>query len=210
MRSISIITAILFAAAAWAQDSPPPGWPHSVPLSGLKQYAPTRFSQYIVVRDGLPYHAWHEINRNDPSVNVRMLNPNSQSPWKVSGGMESLHGWKSLKLAKIQGTVNVWNQDIPIARAGRALPGIRWSFPDGTVFADLLTGPDGRPFELRMRTKIKGKWRSTIEFEDASAAPKGYHGAGRCATCHEKAGDSQQYGIMIRGNDQCFSFLPTR
>lgn len=216
MRSLVICAALFGSSLLFADTSavtaPHPSWPHDVVAPvGLKLYPPAQFGQYIVVRNGSPYHEWHHIRAQDPATNVAdRSNPNSKAPYHVSGGMDGLHGWKSIKLSNVaKKDVAVRTVNIPIAGAGRRLPGVRWTFPDGAVFADLLTNDAGKPFELRTRTKENGKWKSVIAFADASAAPAGYKGAGKaCNVCHRDAGDSQKYGMMIRGDDTVFSFAP--
>jgi len=189
---------------------PHPKWPPAVPGDGLKPYTPTRISQRIAVTDGRPSHQWYDLNRDDVFQNApTMFNPNRQTPWRVSGGMEGMHGWKSLKLTNVaKSDVKVWRENLPIAGAGRNLPGFRWQFPEGATFADLLVNDKDEPFELRMRTKKDGKWRAQVVYENAAAAPHGYLGAAKCASCHDHAGSSKQYGIMVRGDDTVFSFNP--
>lgn len=209
MRTAALVASLFFAAVVFGQA--PASWPKDVPVPAkLKPYTPATVVQRIAITDGRASHRWYRLDQHDHFANAPTLfNPNSKAPWQVSGGMEGLSGWKSIKLTNVsKESVAVRSVGIPISGAGQDLPGFRWSYPDGALFADLLVNNDGRAFELRVREKVAGKWVSTIAFEDDAAAPKGYKGAGRCATCHDKAGDSQQYGIMIRGNDGCFSFLP--
>lgn len=210
MRLGSLLGCVLFAATAFGQV-PPPGWPKEVPLPArLKVYTPTSLVQRIAVTDNAPSHRWYRLDQHDHFANSPTLfNPNMKAPWRVSGGMEGFAGWKSIKMTNVtKDKVAVRQEGIPIAGAGRLLPGFRWTFPDGALFADLLVNDSGKPFELRVREKIDGKWSSLIAFEDAAESPKGYRGAARCATCHDKAGDSAQYGILIRGGDSVFSFNP--
>lgn len=207
MRLGSLFASLLFAAVVFGQ---PAGWPKEVPLPArLKEYKPTRLGQYLVIRNDRPFHRWHDIGHDDPSVNVRVANPNRLDPWAVSGGMSGLTGYKSVKMTNVvPSQVKTWAENLQVAGTSQLLPGWRWAYPDRTIFADLLVNDAGKPFELRVREKIGGKWSSSIAFEDAAEAPRGYRGAGRCSVCHDKAGASENYGLALRGGDSVFSFNP--
>lgn len=211
MRLGSLLALFCFAAAVCGQIVPPPGWPKDVPFPhGLKIYKPAQFGQYLVIRHDQPFHAWHDIKALDPSVNIPVrTNPNQLPPWNASGGLSGFKGWRSIKMTTVDPSqVKTWKQNLQVAGTSQLLPGWRWSFPNGTLFADLLVNDAGKPFELRIREKIDGKWASMIAFEDAAEAPRGYKGAGKCNSCHESAGSFQQYGLGIRGNDGVFSYSP--
>ena len=104
----------------------------------------------------------------------------------------------------------------PAANPNGSLDKMLWGFPADTLFVDLLTNEDGKPFELRMREKTEENgvyaWDSMIAYKNASARPRGYTGTratGKsCADCHERAdrGEGQQYFITLRGGDGSRSF----
>jgi hypothetical protein len=83
---------------------------------------------------------------------------------------------------------NSWPWMKPGGLAGVHLP---WESYVGTTdgsnkFVDLLTY-QGKPFELRVREKINGKWEADIYYKDYAARPAGYVGAGiLCAKCHDE------------------------
>lgn len=206
MRLGSLLVSLVLVAV-----DQPSEWPKDVPVPhGLKAYTPTQWGQYLVIRNDRPYHAWHDIRALDPAVNVAVrTNPNQLPPWNASGGMSGLKGWRSIKMTNATpDKVKTWKENLKVAGTSQLLPGWRWSFPDGTIFTDLLVNDAGKPFELRVREKTNGKWTSMVAFEDAAEAPKGYKAAGNCRSCHDKAGSSEQYGLAVRGGDGVFTFNP--
>jgi len=185
-------------------------WPKTVDWSGFRFYRPTQYSQRIAVTNNSPTNAWYHVTRDDVWSNApTSFNPNRvDERWRAPGGLANVKGWESFTAAYLPAEPRTWVQALPIANGGMIPGGKRWAFADGTVFADLLT-KDGQAFELRLREKDAGKWNSFVAYRNRANAPAGYHGVGRkCAECHDKAGDSEQYGITTRGSDTVFSFLP--
>lgn len=185
-------------------------WPVEVPKpAGLKTYTPAAHSQRLVILNGQPHNHWWPIDRDHPFANAAPeLNPNRIFPWRVPGGLDHAAGWVSIKAASIPSAVKSWQEQVAVPAARLPLPKRRWAFPEGTVFVELLA-QGGRLFELRSRTKTADGWLSRVEFEDKSARPAYYHGAGfACSRCHAHAGASLQYGITVRGDDETFSWVP--
>lgn len=187
-------------------------WPKDVPMpEGLKFYWQTKLSQRIAVTNERPSNDWYHEDRDDVFANApTSFNPNKHDPrWVAPGGLVGLHGWESFTATIMPSTPRTWSQPVPIANGGTIPGAILWEYPAGTTFSDLLVS-DGKPFELRYREKgTDGQWESYVAWKDASARPDGYVGAGKkCATCHDLSGNSEQYGITIRGKDTVFSYLP--
>lgn len=186
-------------------------WPKGMPVpDGLKFYWQTKLSQRIAVTDSIPTNDWYHEDRDDVFANApTSFNPNRHDPrWAAPGGLHGVQGWQSITSTIIPDIVRTWVQPVPIANGGTIDGGKLWEFPVGTSFADLLVS-DGKPFELRYREKTADGWQSYVAWKDISARPDGYVGAQKkCATCHDLAGGSEQYGITIRGKDTVFSYLP--
>ena len=184
-------------------------WPEDVDKpEGLVAYKPARFSQRLVILNGAPDNRWFDKYTDDVTSNSFAENPNKKSPWAVPGGLDNATGWESILAVSMPDKVYTYRDNVPVMSAGRDLPKLRWTFPEGTKFVDLLA-KDGKVFELRTRTKIKGQWVSRVEYSDKGARPNGYHGLNKaCIECHEHAGASHQYGITIRGDDGAFSWNP--
>jgi hypothetical protein len=188
---------------------PPVGWPKSIEWAdGMRVYPRTKFVQRVAVTNGAPSLSWYGLDQDDVWANAPpSINPNRLAPWRTPGGLDGVHGWESTLAVYLPSSPAVRLEPTPIANGG-LIPAYRWTYPDGTVFADLLTH-GGRPFELRMREKTDGRWDSFVAWRNRDARPAGYVGAGkRCAECHDRAGASEQYGIMLRGADTVFSYLP--
>lgn len=185
-------------------------WPKEVePIEGLSLFTPTKFSQKLTVANGRSSNTWHSITTDDVNGGMMTTNPNRTFPYAVPGGLHNSTGWHSLRAARIPGSVTLWTEGVSVPGSQTPLPKTRWAFPSGTVFVDMLY-KDGKCFELRTGTKgDDGKWKHEPLYRDLDAAPKNFHGAGMaCATCHKDAGQSQNYGVTIRGDDHCFSWTP--
>ena len=186
-------------------------WPKDMPVpDGLRFYWQTKLSQRIAVTNERPTNDWYHEDRDDVFANApTSFNPNKHDPrWAAPGGLHGVQNWQSITSTIIPSSVKVWVQPVPIANGGTIDGGKMWEFPVGTSFADLLVS-DGKPFELRYREKFADGWQSYVAWKDVSARPDGYVGAQKkCATCHDLAGGSEQYGITIRGKDTVFSYLP--
>ena len=192
-----------------AEDNVRDVWPRDVDMPpGLRFYARSEYSQRLTItndRDTLRIvrQDTDDVFTNAPTV----LNPNRISPWKVSGGMDKVRGFQSktaLAIPKGQ-AIRYWSERVE-AGAAHPLPRASWSFPVGTVAADLLSH-DGKLFEVRTLTKTAKGWHSEIVWGSGVKVP-GYTGPGRrCHECHDKVG-SGGYGVRVRGSDGLFSFWP--
>jgi hypothetical protein len=186
-------------------------WPADVdPINGLKLYQPTRYSQSLTVQGGRSSTTWHKTNFDLTAPDGKTLtNPNRIFPYSVPGGLHNSTGWMSMRAAKIPGPVERWVESTSVPLARTPLPKVRWRYPPGTVFVDMLY-KDGVCFELRTATKKEdGKWDHEAVYRDHDAAPGTFHGAGMaCASCHKDAGQSQGYGVTVRGDDFVFSYNP--
>jgi hypothetical protein len=153
---------------------------------------------------------------------------NDEFPWATPGGLHQAargdyrsHVGISLPAdAKIAKWVEkTWN-------IGAYIPNQKWSYPDNTVFVDLLTDRAGRLFEIRTLTKYRSGWEGERVFTNKRYRPRGWlsvsataNNAGltpsaiptnTCASCHAHAGESRGYANALRGGDGIFSFNPFR
>lgn len=196
-----------FPERSSVDDEPLATGPWQEVIKGLKWYDKAKYVQVISISDGQDSNELYRLDQDWNLTNSYRPNPNRLFPWAVSGGMENLTGWRSRAAVLIPGKVRVRLERVE-AGARRLLPMYRWSFPDGTVFADVLSNGD-KVFEVRTRKKVDGEWKSRVAWRDLDAAPQGFHGAGKsCASCHEHAGAQQGYGIRVRGSDETFSWTP--
>jgi hypothetical protein len=197
-------------------------WPKNVEFpKGLKFYngdSMPRASQYLVINNGQDYngvHWWGHHGTDDRP----QLNPNKKFPYAFPGGMDNIprNLWFNVFGVTIPKgkSVRYWTERVPVPMASRWLPQLKWEFPEGTEFVDLLCActPDGKtgwPFELRMSTKTKNGWDDRVEWKAPEAdRPIGFKGAGKkCIECHQQAGASENYGVSIRGSDRRFSWYP--
>lgn len=144
---------------------------------------------------------------------IGFIRPDSRlvvpSKWNAPGHLDGVEGWSS-RLYKTRGTA----AQVFLARQDPFDPvsAVTWSrnYPDGTHFADVLRGPGGEVFEVRMAEKSGGRWNRFTAFADASARPAGYvrPNARQCVDCHngaEKPGTSAYGGSAIPGGDSVFS-----
>jgi hypothetical protein len=189
---------VLAAVAAWLLslvivylvNAQPPALP-----KGSEPYAAAKYTQEIAVTDGR--------NRITAVLRTRV-----DAHWRTSGGMLGLEGWKSEKFRYLPSP--------PVTRIGdiRVLnhtgyyqlnKGIIREYADGTRFDDVLSFR-GKVFEHRVRTKVKGVWRSSVIFTDVSARPPGYKGLKQsCASCHDLPGTGAYAAPLIPGSDGTFS-----
>ncbi len=135
----------------------------------------------------------------------------------LSGGMEKLSGWRSVKgLAIPEGkAVHVWEENTDV-RAFALVPRWRWSFPVGTVAYDALFNTEsGKAFEIRTSEKADDGWAYRVAFRDKDQYPRGYQGAiGKaCRECHSQPASvvdvpGQIYRHVVWGDDERFSWRP--
>lgn len=143
---------------------------------------------------------------------VGFIRPDSRlvvpSKWNAPGHLDGVEGWSS-RLYKTRATPQVF-----LARQDPfdSVSAVTWarSYPDDTWFADVLRGPKGEVFEVRMAHKDRGQWNRFTAFADPSAQPRGYvrPTSNDCRSCHngaEKPGTSAYGGSAIPGGDSVFS-----
>jgi hypothetical protein len=206
--------ALFFAAVVIAQSQSvalpiEAAWPKGVAMpEGLKFYQKTKLTQNLSITNGMDSLLFYSLDRDDVFTNApTRVNPNRIFPWAVSGGLHEAHGWTSKTAVSFPSAKPIiyWKERID-AGAVRRLPKYNWEYPVGTVFADLLFS-EGRLFELRTLTKEAQGWKTRVPFAAADLAPKGYGGPGKaCSACHDHAGGWLEYGSLIRGGDNIFSF----
>jgi hypothetical protein len=221
MRGITALVTLLCASVGSAQGpwlskeeqtAAKNVWPASVEMpANMRFYRPTNYTQRLATTGGRETNFLYRLDQDDFWTNAPpALNPNRLFPWAVAGGLHEAGGWGSrVGIAIPEGKkLKAWQERVDVPLSARPLPKVLWSFPDGTVLADLLFTRDA-VFELRLREKVNGKWRSSVPFRDLEVAPKGYTGPGkRCAECHDQAGSQLQYGIGLRGSDGAFTPSP--
>jgi hypothetical protein len=104
-------------------------------------------------------------------------NVNAQYPWTTPAGLHAspMDQWRKAAAACFPSPVTVYRETVRVEngikdkRTGKPFtqpqPHLAWTFPEGTVFAELLvrTYPDGREhaFEIRTRHKEGGRWHGT-------------------------------------------------
>ena len=186
-------------------------WPAGVPLpEGMRFYEKARHNQRAVILNGYDHTTAIPRDRDDVFANAPTKpNPNRLFPWAVSGGMHAAEGWESrAAVALPRGkSIRYWTERIE-AGASRPLPVVRWRFPDGTTFADVLLR-DGKVFELRILEKTRRGWQGHVAYQASKETwPKGYAGKPdrACMECHKHAGGWLDYGSLLRGGDSIFSF----
>lgn len=172
---------------------------------GLRFYRQAKHSQRIAVTNGSPTNTAYHVNRNDHWGNSEpALNPNRLFPWAASGGLHESTGWTSYTGVALPGPIKAWTAPVDVANGGVIPGGKHWRFCDGTVFIDMLVMGTA-PFEIRQRVRHNDGWASSVIYRGADR-PANYTGPRKaCIDCHTHAGSSKQYGILIRGNDGCFS-----
>lgn len=213
MRLIGIVLVLGVTLAATAgEGSTSPSllaklWPKEVPFpAGMHIYRKSEHAQNTVILNGYDSHTI--VHRNQDAVSG--VNPNRIFPWRVSGGMDHAAGWTSHAAVAFPESkpVQVFNEYIE-AGARRPLPRTSWTFPVGTVFADILS-ENGRTFELRLLTKRADGWRGRVAWE-SEHKPPGYRTPDRkCFDCHSHAGGWLSYGTLLRGGDRVFSWSPLK
>jgi len=171
----------------------------------MRFYRKARLVQRLSILNGRDHNELVDVGQDDTLFN--RVNPNRIFPWAVSGGMHDLTGWRSDVAVYLPGPVETFTRRVE-AGARRALPRTSWAFPDGTVFADVLSTDKG-VFEIRTRTKRDGNWSNKVAYRNAEHVPAGYTGARKaCNECHDHAGENLHYGTAIRGDDETFSWSP--
>lgn len=120
----------------------------------------------------------------------RSENVNAQLPWVTPAGLHwtDKSGWRKASAAYFPGDIAVWVENVMVENSVRdprggffkqPQPHVRWAFPDGTMFAELLIRVRGgaeQVFEIRTREKRDGKWGDGTTFRpftDPTSLPKG-------------------------------------
>lgn len=112
-----------------------------------------------------------------------ITNTNDKPIWSAPGGLfwSDRSEWRNATAAFFPREVEVYRTMTPVKnRFGSYQENsvLRWTFPEGTIFADLLIRVrEGRewPFELRIATKEKDKWNRVAHrpFADEADLPPG-------------------------------------
>lgn len=188
-------------------------WPPSVKRpANLRVYRKTQYGQRLTITDGYDQNIPFHVARDDHNGNG-----NNKFPWAVPGGTDNVRELSSIVAISLPEKEVVWWWEERIeAGARRPLPKVTWSFPAGTRVYDLLLHK-GKPFELRMLRKegFMGKpfWKGHTLWESGEWPPgyRGINATGRkCNDCHNKAGQWERYGPLVRGNDYIFSWSAFR
>ena len=184
-------------------------WPAGVQMpEGMRLYQRSVWAQRLVILNG---HDDLRIVREDQDDHFGNAptrpNPNRLHPWAKSGGLHSVTNWSSRTALALPrgGMIHYWSERVE-AGASRSLPMVRWQFPTGTVFADILSY-GGKVSEWRLAEKTKDGWRRRVVWRQGER-PAGYHMDRTCVQCHEKAGGDEGYGVRVRGSGGVFSFWP--
>ena len=172
-------------------------WPEGVAKpEGLRAYKRARYTQRISVTNGL-------------DAILRVPRREVDNEWLHSGGLRGLSGWKSDVYKYVPAGGEAFVANLPVWNGSNFQNNRGWtrSYPDGTVFFDILSNSEGKVFEGRMAMKEKGKWTRRVVFTDIEARPSGYHGLKQsCASCHDHNPGSGGYAVgMISGADTVFS-----
>ncbi len=161
---------------------------------GLVRYRRAQYTQEIAVTNN--------VDRITPVHRSKL-----ESKWHQSGGMEGISGYHSDVYKFVPAGMRVGIANIQVWNGSNFQPNRGWtrSYPDGTVFFDVLS-KDGEVFEARERRKENGNWKSRVVFKDEAHRPTGYKGLTvSCASCHDEAG-SGNYGVgLVPGGDTVLS-----
>lgn len=136
---------------AWTGVEMPPGAYFYSCKPAFQHVARNQFMQPIYLLCSADY----ALVANDDNVNKLGL-------WRAPGGLSDVDRsqWRNATAVYLPKPVQVRKGSINMPNAG-TLPIWRWSYPDGTLFADMLVRRhNGQewPFELRIREKVAGKW----------------------------------------------------
>ena len=189
------------------------GWPVEVPLiPRMKWFRKTRYNQYLAINNSADFRTMFRLDQDQHFTNsAPFMNPNNQFPWVVSGGLHESTGWKSRGAVALPegGKVTVWQAPQEIGASRRQWK-VRWAWPVGTTFADVLSTDKG-VFEVRTLTKGKDGWEPDVAYKDMTKAPANYTGPRKnCVTCHSGEGYNGNYGPQLRLEDFIFSASPLK
>lgn len=165
-------------------------------LGWAVRYTPTAWTQSIAVVSGRDSITPVPISRLD-------------GKWQASGGLLGIKGWVSEKYKYVPEGGWSWVGDIQVLNGLNSYQnnrGIKRSYPDGTIFHDVLRNDAGVVFEHRVRSKNGGMWKSEVVHRDAAARPAGYTGLKvSCASCHVQAASGGYATGLVPGGDTVLS-----
>lgn len=107
----------------------------------------------------------------DPSIAAfesghRPGQPNLEFPWKTPGGVHRCQNVTTIKFVHLPDAITYWYENMKKESHPQVAVGVRWEYPEGTVFGEILRlkDADDEPytFELRTRTKSKGQWLANL------------------------------------------------
>jgi hypothetical protein len=170
--------------------------PTGVP-TGAVEYRSAVYTQSVYRLDDRP--------RCDP-VGIRHVD----AKWHQSGGLAGLAGATSRKFRTLPAGKSVQTVIGGISVLNsfgyyQTEQGIVRTYPDGTRFDDVLSGPAG-VFEHRVREKVNGVWKSRVLVAKPAFRPAGYVPLRQsCDSCHGDAGGGN-YGVgLVPGGDGVLS-----
>jgi hypothetical protein len=175
-------------------------WPKDLPFpEGMVAYYPAQHTQRIAVTDGRD--SITPIHRS-----------NLEHKWQVPGGMSGVDGWHSDLYRYVPSRPTEYVGNIPVFNGSNDQMNRGWirRYPNGTIFADVLSNRDGKVFEVRMRSKENGVWTDDVAYRDKSARPVGYNGfsSRQCVECHNHtngAGTGGYASGLVPGSDTVLS-----
>jgi hypothetical protein len=159
----TLLALLSLPAAASAQ-----AWefPRGVPLKAAEVtfHKPTDSYQDFSNVSGGVFWRYNNVSANRAE---RYGNANRELPWKT-GGLDDAPNGESFLFHRFPrgGEIAVWRgrgyaKDLTLGGTNWRIevhPGVyRWSYPDGTLFGEVLR-VDGRTFEVRTMTLKSGKW----------------------------------------------------
>jgi hypothetical protein len=176
----------------------PDNWPkHLIFPPGLTRYQSARFTQRIAVVN----------NRDDiRRVDRRLL----EEHWQVPGGLEQApKGWQSTLYRHLPTNPLVWIGNIAVWNGANFQDnrGFKRAYPDGTLFADVLSNKEGQIFEIRYREREGGLWYNYIAYRDRKARSPGFFEikTRQCNSCHSQAGSGGYAVGLVPGGDGVLS-----
>lgn len=140
----------------------PLDWPEGVPwIEGLKEYAPSQYSQRILESNGRDSNLLWHVSQDDNRPPVYVVNPN-KGFWQRAGGLPSNCHSRFFVYTPPGKEIVAQTLYVPLPSPApsRVFPKVHWWHPDGTVLVDQMIGPDGKTFEVRMRKKVNGQWQN--------------------------------------------------
>lgn len=163
-----MIKTLLLAAAMTGQFLEEPKlhrWvPKGIDLPEIKFFEHEQVFQYLQGRHLGAVPRLFRTNERIAGSLDRTGHANAEFPWKHTAGLEDGMNAKVLRFVHLPGPIDIWREVRPQPghSANETHPGYVWSFPEGTLFGELLlvTDEDGydHTFEVRTRQKKNGEW----------------------------------------------------